>query len=88
MLKRKEYMICMEIHKKIKERITGNVFISIDNMDTLHVNIKSFRNIKFRYDYPGISYEMIDSYFINSDKIVNIILQNYKDSLMKIFFRR
>lgn len=83
---KKEYLECIEIHKKIKEEVTGNVYITIKD-DTLMVYINSFKGVKYRYEYKHISYEMIYGK-LNSDKIVRIIINDYRHFIMNKFFRR
>lgn len=82
-----EYLICMDLHKKIKEMVTGTVFIVIDN-DTLVVHINGPRGINYKYEHANISYEMVGRDLANYDKIVNIILNKYEEFVMTKFFRR
>lgn len=83
-----EYIACMNLHKKLKEKINGNIFISIASDDTLFINLRTFRGLRFIFTYPDISYEIIGQNFINPDKIINKFLNDYKEYLEKIYFRR
>lgn len=83
-----EYIACMNLHKKLKEKINGNIFISIASDDTLFINLRTFRGLRYTYKFPNISYEIIGSEFINPDKIINMFLNDFKDCLLKIYFRR
>lgn len=85
-MKKKEYLTCMELHKKLKEEIEGNIFITIEN-DTLIVHITGFRGIRFNYEIRHISYELI-GYELNYEKIVRIITNEYKSFIINKFFRR
>lgn len=83
-----EYIACMNLREKLRDRINGNIFISIKENDTLLINVRSFRGLRFIFTYPNISYEIFGQSFINSDKIINKFLNDYKDYLQKIYFRR
>ena len=82
-----EYLACLELHKRIKENILGDVFVSIDDNDTLIVYITGYRRIKYKYEHKYISYEMFGGE-LNYDKIVRIIMRDYNDFVTKKFFRR
>lgn len=83
-----EYIACMNLREKIRDRINGNIFISIKENDTLLISVRSFRGLRFIFTYPNISYEIFGQSFINSDKIINKFLNDYKDYLQRIYFRR
>lgn len=85
-MKKKEYLTCMELHKKLKEKIAGNIFITIEN-DTLILYINSFRGVRYKYEIRCISYEVIDGE-LNYEKIIRIIMDDYKEFIMNKFFRR
>ena len=82
-----EYLICMDIHKKLKEEVRGTVFAIIDT-DTLVVHINGVRGINYKYEYKNISYEMIGRDLRDYDKIVNDILTKYKKFILNKFFGR
>ena len=42
-----DFIICMNLQKKLKERIKGGIFISIDN-GQLSININGGRGIRYR----------------------------------------
>lgn len=83
-----EYIACMDLRNKLKDRVNGNIFISIKENDTLLISIRSYRGLRFIFTYPNISYEIIGKYFMNPDKIINKFLNDYKNYLEKIYFRR
>lgn len=47
---REEYLTCLTLHKKLKERIKGRIFITIQE-NTLIVNINAGRGIKRHYRF-------------------------------------
>lgn len=83
-----EYIACMNLREKLRDRINGNIFISITSDDKLFICVRSFRGLKFIFTYPDISYEIIGQNFINPDKIINKFLNDYKEYLERIYFRR
>lgn len=83
-----EYIACMNLREKLRDRINGSIFISIKENDTLLISVRSFRGLRFIFTYPNISYEIFGQSFINSDKIINKFLNDYKDYLQRIYFRR
>lgn len=83
-----EYIACMDLRSRLKEKINGNIFISIREDDTLFINVRSFRGLRFSFSYPGISYEIIGQTFINPDKIINKFLNDFKNHIENIYFRR
>lgn len=42
-----DFITCMNLHRKLKERIKGGIFISIDN-GQLSININGGREIRYR----------------------------------------
>lgn len=46
-MKKYDFIICMNLHKKLKEKIKGSVFIGIDN-GQMSININGARGIKYR----------------------------------------
>lgn len=82
-----EYLVCMDLHRLIKDKVTGTVFAVIDN-DTLVVHINGPRGINYKHEYKNISCEMIGRDLRDYDKVVNIILDSYKEFVMNKFFRR
>lgn len=84
---KKEYIACMELHEKLKEKVNACMFISISSDDTLFINLKTFKGLKYTYEYPNISYEIEDTKFINLDKIINMFLNDFKNYILKMYFK-
>ena len=76
-----EYLTCIELHSMIKDVVTANVFLTIED-DTLIVHINAGRGVKYDYRYEHISYET------DYEKIVSIIESEYKKFILERFFRR
>ena len=81
-----EYVTCMELHKRLKDKIIGHIFITIEN-DNLAVHINGGRGVRYDYVIRDISYEMF-GYELNYDKIIKIILREYEEFILNRFFRR
>lgn len=82
---KKEYLACLEVHKRLKEKINGNIFITIKN-NTMIVYINPGRGVHYKYAYECISLEMIGRE-LNYDKITKIIFENYKQFIHNKYFK-
>ena len=82
---RKEYLTCLEVHKRLKEKINGNIFITIKN-NAMIVYINPGRGVRYKYVYECVSLEMIGR-DLNYDKIARIIFENYKQFIHKKYFK-
>lgn len=85
-LKKQDYVTCLELHKRLKEKVLGHVYITIDN-EELTVVITGHRRLKYIHVMKDISYEMVYK-DLNYDKVVNIILNGYRDFILDKFIRR
>lgn len=81
-----EYLACMKLHYKLKDKINGYMFIQIDDNDTLYINVRSFRGTRFKYKIDNISKEIKGTNFININKIISMFLKDYKDYINKLYF--
>lgn len=82
---RKEYLICIEVYKKLSDKVTGKVITTIQNNDMI-VTIINRKGVRYCYTYKCISMEMIGGR-ANYDKITNIIFNNYKQFIQKVYFK-
>ena len=76
MLKR-EYL---ELHKKLKERIKGRIYIGVENNEAM-VNIKGFKGITYRFTIN-------DKDCRNTEDLANKIENRYRKFLLNKFFER
>ena len=75
-----------ELEESLKEKVLGHVYITIDN-EELTVVITGHRRLKYIHVMKDISYEMVYK-DLNYDKVVNIILNGYRDFILDKFIRR
>ena len=74
-----DFIKCMNLHKKLKERIKGGIFISA-NREKLYVNINAGKGIKYRIAVNDIP----DKNSI--DKYANAIVDDYKAFINEKYF--
>lgn len=78
-MEKNEFFKCMQLHKLLKSRIKGNVYIIISN-GTLSVNINAGRGIRYYRNINDIPYH------IDFEKMVDEIIYDYKKFLNDRFF--
>lgn len=76
---KEEYITCMNLHKELKAKIRGRVFITIKD-NTLAVYINDKKGIKFKREVKIASLTIDIKYMAN--KIVN----DYKGFIINKFF--
>lgn len=74
-----DFIRCMNLHKKLKERIKGGIFISTDR-GKLYVNINAGKGIRYRSNINNIPDKN------NIDKYVNAIVDDYKAFINEKYF--
>lgn len=70
----------LELHKKLKERIKGRIYIGIEN-NTATVNINGFKGITYRF-------VINDNECSNPEELANKIENRYRKFLLNKFFER
>ncbi len=73
-----EFFKCMELHKRLKEKVKAGIFIGINN-GSMTISITGFRGVRF------VTYLNDISGWIDYDKIVDDIVLKYKDFIFKKF---
>lgn len=79
-MNKRDFLLCMDIHKLLKAHIKGRVFISF-YMGTLSVHINAGRGIKY---FRNIN-ERITKY--NFEKIADQIEYDYRHYIRNVFFQ-
>lgn len=74
-----DFIKCMNLHKKLKDRIKGGIFISIDN-DQMSININGSRGIKYRSFINDIPK------YMDVDKYADSIEEDYRQFIYEKFF--
>ena len=75
-----EYLFSTELHKKLKEKIVGGVWVKCYN-DELHVKITSFYGkVEFEYTIDDFGNKILNS--LSSDTIVYQVCREYKQFIL------
>lgn len=77
-----DFIKCMNLHKKLKDRIKGNIFISIDEHNTMIININGPHRLRYRSNINNIPKD------ISVDKLVDEIESDYKKFIVEEYFTR
>lgn len=75
-----DFIRCMNLHKKLKERIKGHIFISIDENRTLSVNIKGPHRLLYKCNIDDTSKS------ITEERLANEIEADYRSFVKEEFF--
>lgn len=77
------------VHEKLKEKIVGRVWVTIDPDDELIIEIKNYDDFTFRASVGNLS--TMVCYGVSSDAIVDKVVGKYKAGLFKwiehLYFR-
>lgn len=81
-----EYLFCIELQKKLREKIVGNIFVKVNLDDELIVNIRlEYENINYGWKTGDISKKLLHGY--NSDDAVWDVYNSYKGFIINHFFK-
>lgn len=81
-----QYLFCIELQKKLREKIVGNIYVKVNPNDDLVVDIRlEYENIDYRWKRVDISNNILRGY--NSDDAVWEIYKSYKAYINKHFFK-
>lgn len=78
---REEYLVCMNLHKKLKEKIKGSIFIKIEN-NVLSIYIDTKKKVKFKKDIYDVSSKR------DIEKIAEMIEGEYRRFINNKFFHK
>lgn len=67
-----------ELHKALKERIKGKIFIGVKEDETL-IEIVGFKSIVWKFGVKDIS---------NIEEVVNLVERKYHNFILNKFFNR
>lgn len=77
-MEKHEFFKCMEIHKRLKEKVKAGIFIGLNN-GTMTISITGFRGVRF------VKYINDISDWIDFDNIVNNIVYEYRKFILDKF---
>ena len=75
-----DFIKCMNLHKRLKDKIKGRVFLSIEN-DNMTININAIKGIKYK-SYINDVPKQISNYDFWAEQI----LDDYKKYIFETFF--
>ena len=78
-----EYLISKEVHKKLKSKVKGKVWVKVCN-DELHVKI-----INDDFKFEGVYDELADNILhgLSAELIAHLALKEYKEGVIKRYFK-
>lgn len=77
-MEKHEFFKCMEIHKRLKEKVKAGIFIGLNN-GTMTISITGFRGVRF------VKYINDISDWIDFDNIVDNIVYEYRKFILDKF---
>lgn len=81
-----QYLFCIGLQKKLREKIIGNIYVKVNPNDDLIVDIRlDYENIDYRWKRIDISNAILRGY--NSDDAVWEIYKSYKAYIRHRFFK-
>lgn len=75
---KQDFFKCMELHKRLKEKVKGGIFICINN-GIMSINITGCRGIRFTYNINNISG------WIDFNQLIDEIIWEYKKFINNVF---
>lgn len=77
-----EYLICTELHKKLKTKIKGKVWVKIYH-DEFHVIIRKFDD-EYEYTRDNLAHDVLKG--LDSGIIANSVVRQYRDYIAEKYF--
>ena len=70
-----EYLIAMNLHAKLKEKIVGKIYVTVSD-DKLYVRIDSFENLTWDLSIPNFSQIVLNGF--STERIAEDIAIKFK----------
>ena len=77
-MEKHEFFKCIELHKRLKEKVKGGVFIGIKN-GTMTVSISGFRRVRYTKFYNNLPD------WIDYDKVADELYYDYRKFILEKF---
>lgn len=75
-----EYLIAMNLHAKLKEKIVGKIYVTV-SYDKLYVRIDSFENLTWDLSIPNFSQMVLNGF--STERIAEDIATKFKKYVIK-----
>ena len=75
-----EYLIAMNLHAKLKEKIVGKIYVTVSD-DKLYVKIDSFENLTWDLSIPNFSQIVLNGF--STERIAEDIAIKFKRYVIK-----
>lgn len=79
-----EYLISKEVHKKLKSKVKGKVWVKVYN-DELHIKITNIDNLKFETTLDDLADKILHG--LSAELIAHLALKEYKEGVIKRYFK-
>ena len=79
-----EYLISKEVHKKLKSKVKGKVWVKVYN-DELHIEITNIDNLKFEATLYDLADKILHG--LSTELIAHSALKEYKEGVIKRYFK-
>ena len=79
-----EYLFTRTLHQKLKEKIIGKIFVTVNHDDELRVEIESFGDFTFRTKLDNFSDRILNG--LTTDYVAYDIVKQYKSFIAKKYF--
>lgn len=80
-------LFASKVQSKLKEKIIGNIFVTVTKEDALHIQItRDGRDTQIQTYINNLSEKMLNGY--STDYAVYEIMKQYKEHVMKIMEKR
>lgn len=79
-----EYLFSTELHKKLKERVIGNVWVKVYHNE-LHVKITRQDGIEYEFVRDKLDKRILNGY--SSDYVAYEVVKEYKSFILNNYFK-
>ena len=79
-----EYLISKEVHKKLKSKVKGKVWVKVYN-DELHIKITNIDNFKYETAVDDLADKILHG--LIAELIAHLALKEYKEGVIKRYFK-
>lgn len=74
------YLFATSLHTKLKEKITGKIFVRVTKEDALFVRIESYGDITYKCYLENFSDRILNG--LSSDYVAYEVVKDFKDFIL------